>query len=343
MEIKEKFTKLRQVLQIDAKLDQIKKIEAEMQKPDFWLDEKKSLALTRELKKLQNETSQYLDLAEIVEIATDEELENLAPEIEKLEKTTLFDGKYDNHNVIINFYAGAGGVDAQDWTEMLLKMYLRFAEKKDAKTTIIEETKGAEAGIKSATIEIEMPYAYGNLKYESGVHRLVRQSPFNAKNLRQTSFALVSVMPAIELDSEMEIDQKDLRVDVYRAGGHGGQSVNTTDSAVRITHIPTNIVVTCQNERSQLQNKETALKVLRSKLAQLLVDQHKEKIDELRGDFASPEWGNQIRSYVLHPYKMVKDHRTEAESSNHEAILAGDLDQFIDAEISKLKSGDKIV
>ncbi len=336
MNLKTRLEELRQILKIDYKLARIKEIEDEMRQPDFWLDEKKSAEVSKELKNLQNETKPFTDIIEIADISDESELEMLRPEIDKLETLALFSGKYDNHNAIINFYAGAGGVDAQDWTDMLLRMYLRWTEKEGGKSKIIDQSEGGEAGIKSATIEIDLPFAYGKLCGESGVHRLVRQSPFNAKGLRQTSFALVEVLPAIEAESELKIDPADIRLDVFRAGGHGGQSVNTTDSAVRITHLATGIVVTCQNERSQLQNKETAMKVLRSRLVQLLETQHKEKIDELRGDFTSPEWGNQIRSYVLHPYKMVKDHRTEHESKNPDAVLGGEIDGFIEAELHKL-------
>ncbi len=336
MNLKSRLEELRQILKIDDKLTRIKEIEEEMRQPDFWLDEKKSAEISRELKNLQSETKPFTDIAEIADISDETELELLRPEIDKLETLALFDGKYDSHNAIINFYAGAGGVDAQDWTDMLLRMYLRWTEKEDGKSQIIDQSEGGEAGIKSATVEIDLPYAYGKLRGESGVHRLVRQSPFNAKGLRQTSFALVEVLPAIEAETELKIDPADIRLDVFRAGGHGGQSVNTTDSAVRITHLATGIVVTCQNERSQLQNKELAMKVLRSRLAQLLVTQHKEKIDELRGDFTSPEWGNQIRSYVLHPYKLVKDHRTDCESKNPDAVLSGEIDGFIDAELRKM-------
>jgi len=336
MNLKKRLEELRQILKIDPKLTRIKEIEDEMRQPDFWLDEKRSTEISKELKNLQDETKQFTDIADIADISNEAELEVLRADIDKLETLALFSQKYDKHNAILNFYAGAGGVDAQDWTQMLLRMYLRWAEKEDGKTTIIDQSIGTEAGIKSATVEVDLPYAYGKLRGESGVHRLVRQSPFNAKGLRQTSFALVEVLPAIEAESELKIDPAEIRLDVFRAGGHGGQSVNTTDSAVRITYIPTGIVVTCQNERSQLQNKETAMKVLRSRLAQLLSAQHKERIDELRGDYSSPEWGNQIRSYVLHPYKMVKDHRTDFESPNPEAILNGELDGFIEAELKKM-------
>ena len=333
MEAKQRLEELKQVLKIDEKKSRAKEIEKEMNSPEFWLDEKEAQAKSRELKVLKEENKKFLDVYEIAEIATESEEDFLKKEVDKLEIYALFKGKYDIKNAILTFYAGAGGVDAQDWTEMLLKMYLRWAETNNATAIILNESRGGEAGIKSATVEISGPYVFGKLRGENGVHRLVRQSPFNAKNLRQTSFALVEVMPEIETDTEINIDPKDLRVDTFHSSGSGGQSVNTTNSAIRITHIPTNIVVTCQNERSQLQNKETAMKILRSRLAQLMLEQHKEKIEEIRGDFSSPEWGNQIRSYVLHPYKLVKDHRTSFESKDPDKVLLGDLNGFIEAEL----------
>jgi peptide chain release factor 2 len=337
MNLKQKLTELKSILKIDEKQAKIVRIEDEMSEPDFWLDEALANAKSRELKKLKSEIAEFVDIYELAEIANEDELEAMKSQIEKLEIYALLSGKYDNYNAIINFYAGAGGDDAQDWTEMLLRMYLKWAESNNYSTKILDQSAGSIAGIKSATIEISGSYAYGKLKGECGVHRLVRQSPFNAKDLRQTSFALVQVLPEVETDKEVIIAQKDLRIDVYRSGGCGGQSVNTTDSAVRITHIPTNIVVTCQNERSQLQNKETAMKVLRSKLALLMIEQHKERVEELKGDFSSPEWGNQIRSYVLHPYKMVKDHRTNFESKNPDDVLLGEIDGFIEAELRQAK------
>lgn len=335
MGIRERLEELRATLKIEEKKSRIKAIEEEMNSPEFWLEEKNSQLKAKELKNLQDEMKKFDDLYEMAQIATDEEMETLKDEVDKLEIYAYFSGKYDNHNAILNFYAGAGGDDAQDWTEMLLRMYLRWAELNDAAAVILDESKGGVAGIKSATVEITGDYIYGKLKKEFGVHRLVRQSPFNAKALRQTSFALVEILPDIETDTEVNIDPKDLRIDVFRSGGHGGQSVNTTDSAVRIKHLPTGITVTCQNERSQLQNKEVAMRVLRSKLAALLLDQQKEKVQDLKGDFSSPEWGNQIRSYVLHPYKLVKDHRTEFESTNPDDVLGGNINGFIEAELKR--------
>ncbi len=333
MDLKFRLEELRGRLKIDRKKARIAAIEGEMNSPDFWLDEAIAQARSKELKNLKDEVRKFSDIYDIAQIASEEELETLRGEILQLETLTYFSGRYDDHNAILNFYAGAGGADAQDWAEMLLFMYIRWAEQNEAAAVVLDKSRGSEAGIKGAILEITGSYIFGKLKGESGVHRLVRQSSFNAKNLRQTSFALVEVMPEIESSGEIEIDSKDLRIDVFRASGHGGQSVNTTDSAVRITHTPTGIVATSQNERSQLQNKETAMKVLRSRLAKLMIEQHKEKINEIRGDFSAPEWGNQIRSYVLHPYKMVKDHRTNYESKQPDEVLLGNLNSFIDAEI----------
>jgi len=333
MDIGAKIEELKAVLKIEEKEKKIAEIEEEMQVADFWTDQENANAKTRELKDLKSEVQKIKDIEEMASIAGESDKTMIEEELKKLEVYTYFTGKYDDHSAIINFYAGAGGDDAQDWTEMLLRMYIKWAENNDCEAKILSESRGGIAGIKSATLEIEGLYAYGKLKKESGVHRLVRQSPFNAKDLRQTSFSLVEVMPKIEKDNELSIADSDLRIDVYRAGGHGGQSVNTTDSAVRITHIPTGITAQSQNERSQLQNKANAMSVLKARLAKLMEDQHKEKIEEIRGASVEPEWGSQIRSYVLHPYKQVKDHRTGYESKNPDAILAGDLGGFIEAEI----------
>jgi len=333
MDIKAKIDELKEVLKISKKEHMVAEIEEDMQAANFWSNRENAETKTAELKNLKSEIGKIKDIEEMAEIAGENEIKIIEDELEKLEVYTYFSGRYDNHNAIINFYAGAGGDDAQDWTEMLLRMYLKWAQNNNLNAKILSESHGGVAGIKSATLEIDGLYSYGKLKKESGVHRLVRQSPFNAKDLRQTSFSLVEVMPKIEKESELIIPESDIRIDVYRAGGHGGQSVNTTDSAVRITHLPTGIVAQSQNERSQLQNKQNAMNVMRARLAKLLEDQQKEKIEEIRGVSIEPEWGSQIRSYILHPYKLVKDHRTNFESKNPDAVLAGDIDGFIETEI----------
>jgi peptide chain release factor 2 len=258
------------------------------------------------------------------------QLETAQTQFSALKEELKFSGPYDDYDAILSIHAGAGGTDAQDWTQMLLRMYVRYAEKAGWQVTTVDESAGEEAGIKSVTLEISGSFAYGKLKGEHGVHRLVRLSPFNAES-RETSFAKVEVMPKVSTPDVVQIDEKDLKIDVYRSGGHGGQSVNTTDSAVRITHLPTGIVVAIQNERSQLQNKETAMTILRSRLAQLQLEQHAERVSELKGPNEQAAWGNQIRSYVLHPYKQVKDLRTRHESSDPDAVLSGDLEPFVTA------------
>lgn len=297
-----------------------------------------------DLGRIETEINELLEMAEILTEESSEAKEigekmiGLEKEIEKLEFKILLGGEYDRNPAIMAIHSGAGGVDAQDWTEMLLRMYLRWAEKNGFKTKIIDEARGQEAGIKSVTLEISGPYAYGYLKSEAGVHRLVRLSPFNSDNLRQTSFALAEVLPIIDEIKEVAIDPQDLRVDVYRSSGAGGQSVNTTDSAVRITHVPTGIVATCQNERSQLQNKEQAMKILRAKLHQKYLTKQEAEKQKLRGEHTSAEWGSQIRSYVIHPYKMVKDHRTKHETADAEGVLDGNLTGFMEAYLKNIKS-----
>jgi len=257
------------------------------------------------------------------------EIESIEKVFEEMEFLLLFKDKYDSENAIVSISAGSGGVDAQDWAEMLLTMYLKFAELRGYKATVLHNTAGDEAGIKSASIEINGNYAYGNLKSEHGVHRLVRISPYDADKARHTSFALIEVVPEIKTE-DYKLNENELRIDVFRSGGHGGQSVNTTDSAVRLTHIPTGITATCQNERSQMQNKELALKVLISKLAVLEEKKHNDELSKIKGENVSAEWGNQIRSYVLQPYTLVKDHRTNVETADVQAVLSGKIDIFIE-------------
>jgi len=314
----------------------------------FWDDNQKATKIMQQIAELDEKITSWrslltdandlLELAKLNDKSLEEEIKSQYQKIEKkyqaFHTELAFSGPYDNHNVVLSIYAGAGGTDAQDWASMLLRMYLRWAESNHYKTKIIDESAGEEAGLKSVSLEISGKLTYGKLKGEHGVHRLVRLSPFNANNLRQTSFAKVEILPEIDEPSDVPIDEKDLRIDVFRAGGHGGQSVNTTDSAVRITHLPTGITVSIQNERSQIQNKETAMTILRSKLAQLKIEQHAEKISELKGPNQANEWGNQIRSYVLHPYKQVKDLRTKYESSDPDKILDGDLSGFIESYTS---------
>ena len=288
--------------------------------------------------------SKSFQIEELIEMAEEEDDESMAPEIQSMfdklredlaamRVKTLLTGKYDGCGAIVSIHAGTGGVDAMDWASMLLRMYTRWCEKKGYIVKMIDLQDDTEAGIKSATLIVEGENAYGYLKNEKGVHRLVRISPFNAAGKRQTSFAQLEVVPEIEEDLSVEIDPEDLRIDTYRSSGAGGQHVNKTDSAIRITHLPTNIVVTCQNERSQHQNKEMAMKILMSKLAELKEQEHKENLRELKGDYSMNTWGSQIRSYVFQPYTMVKDHRTGAETANVGAVMDGDLDYFINEKL----------
>jgi peptide chain release factor 2 len=333
-------------LDLEAKEAQIGTLEQQMAAPDFWQDpnaaqavSKTHAALKRRLEPWRRLRQNISDSLELINLHDESLCEDLTAQLAELQvqfgglKDQLkLSGPYDDHDAILSIHAGAGGTDAQDWAQMLLRMYVRWAEKHDLMLTTIEESPGDEAGLKSVTIELSGgDFIYGKLKGEHGVHRLVRLSPFNADNLRQTSFAKVEVMPKIDTPEDVAVDEKDLRVDVYRSGGKGGQGVNTTDSAVRITHLPTGIVVAIQNERSQQQNKETAMTILRSRLAQLQLEQHAEKISELKGPNEQAAWGNQIRSYVLHPYKQVKDLRTRYETSDVESVLDGNLDALINA------------
>lgn len=342
--LKQEFEKVYAKLRIDEKLGQVEALEKEVAEPEIWNNVENATAKNQELARLKEETDPWVllktqleDMAELISMS-DESLKDemngqiaaMETELANLKKALRFTGKYDDKDAILRITSGAGGTEAMDFAEMLERMYLRFFEKNGLKAVLIEKTPGEEAGIKTAVYEVSGTHTYGRLKSEHGVHRLVRLSPFNANNLRQTSFALVEVLPVIKADTEVVIDDKDLRIDVYHSGGHGGQSVNTTNSAVRITHLPTNTVVAIQNERSQLQNKEKAMEILRGKLAQMQLEQHAATIGELRaGESAS--WGQQIRNYVLQPYKLVKDTRTGYEETDPDAVLDGKIDGFIDA------------
>tara|TARA_B100000073_G_scaffold275139_1_gene235111 strand:+ start:5115 stop:6041 length:927 start_codon:yes stop_codon:yes gene_type:complete len=294
-----------------------------------------------QLKEIDNVILTLESISEIIEIAILEKDNSLEPEIlesinklslslDQLELKTLFDGEFDSRNVILSIHAGAGGVESQDWASMLMRMYTRWAEKNDMSAKILEISRGDEAGIKSCTISIDGFNSYGMLRSEKGVHRLVRLSPYDSDNARHTSFVLVEILPEIESDIEIDIKSDDLQIESFKAGGAGGQSVQKNSTAIRITHLPTGIKVSCQNERSQSQNKEIAMKILKSRLLSLEIKKRDENEKKLKGPHVSAEWGNQIRSYVLHPYKMVKDHRSNWESSDPDNVLDGELNIFID-------------
>jgi len=333
-----------ETLDVDKLIEQKARLDEQVADPDFWQDVTKAQSIVKQQAKLERRIAPWQQLRgdanDAVELSSldddslrsdlSQQLTEMTEHFEELKESLKLSGLYDDFAVILTIHAGAGGTDAQDWAQMLFRMYVRYAEKHNFKVVTVDESPGEEAGIKSATLEIEGDFAYGKLKSEHGVHRLVRLSPFNAES-RETSFAKVEVMPKVDQPEAVELDEKDLKIDVFRSGGHGGQSVNTTDSAVRVTHIPTGIVVVIQNERSQLQNKETALTILRSRLVQLQMEQHAEKISELKGPNEQAAWGNQIRSYVLHPYKQVKDLRTRYETSDIDSVLDGNLDAVVDA------------
>ncbi len=333
-------------LKLDKLESELADFREQMARPDFWQDSQRAQQVSRREADLARRVQPWQDLqksadelAELIKLGDpkigkelNDQLSAISQQLVALKLELRFSGPYDDHDVILSVYAGAGGTDAQDWAQMLLRMYTRWAEKNKLQVKTAEQSAGEEAGIKSATIKLSGgDFLYGQLAGEHGVHRLVRLSPFNADHLRQTSFAKVEVLPAIERPEEAQIDEKDLKIDVFRASGHGGQSVNTTDSAVRINHVPTGISVAIQNERSQLQNRETALSILRSRLVQLQLEQHAKDLAEIKGPSQSAEWGNQIRNYVLHPYKQVKDLRTGYETSDPQAVLDGNLEAFITA------------
>ena len=345
------------VFDLASKEREIEQLEARSGRPDFWLDQAAAQAAMRRLNDLRDEVEPWRrlerhvgELGDLLDLALAEgdaslgaeiaqETAQAEQELDRREFQLLLGGPYDRKNALLAIHAGAGGTDSQDWAQMLLRMYLRWAERRAYETEVLDTTPGEEAGIKSVTVQVAGPYAYGYLKAERGVHRLVRLSPFDAAHRRHTSFVLVEVMPEVASAVEVTINPDDLKIDVYRSSSAGGQNVQKTSTAVRITHLPTGIVVTCQNERSQLQNKETALKILQSRLLQIELEKQEEEQARLKGQHVSAGWGNHIRSYVLHPYNMVKDHRTEYETSNTAAVLDGELDEFIAAWLKSQVSG----
>jgi len=348
IELKDRLMKAWQVVGIDSKKQQVIELQHKMSEPGFWNDQDNAKQISQRASDLEEEVTDWekikkdiYDLLEITQLDKDDQTVDLREEatkqlgifkkkFEQLEFALLFKNKYDHSSSIMAIHAGAGGTDAQDWAEMLLRMYLRFCEIQNWKTQIISLSPGSEAGVKSVLFEVKGRNSYGYLKAEKGVHRLVRISPFDAEKMRHTSFALVEALPHVSDQVEIEVKSEDLKIDTYRASGHGGQGVNTTDSAVRITHLPTKLVATCQNERSQQQNKETAMKILTSKLQQYYEAEKEEEKQRLRGEYTEAAWGNQVRSYVLHPYKMVKDHRTNFEVTDTEAVLNGNILEFIE-------------
>ena len=347
------LTTVERVLDVEGLRGRIEKLEQDASDPNLWDDQSRAQKVTSELSHAQNELrrvealrSRLNDLPVLYELAAEEEgadaegataeadaeLKQLTDDIAAMEVRTLLSGEYDEREAVVTIRSGAGGVDAADWAEMLMRMYIRWAEQHNYGVEVFDTSYAEEAGRESATFAVHAPYAYGNLSVEQGTHRLVRISPFDNQNRRQTSFADVEVLPVVETTDHIEIPEGDIRVDVYRSSGPGGQSVNTTDSAVRLTHIPTGIVVTCQNEKSQLHNKVSAMRVLQAKLLERKRLEERAEMDALKGDGGS-SWGNQMRSYVLHPYQMVKDLRTEYEVGNPAAVLDGDIDGFLEAGI----------
>ena len=352
------FQNLHKALGIDAARAEVKRLQAETEEDGFWNDVARAQKNQQLTKQLQNKirrheklTAERADLLALVEMGQESEDESLLDElvqgyaelekrVEEARLATLLSGEYDDNNAILVFHAGAGGTEAQDWTQMLYRMYMHWAEAHGFTFKMVDYLDGDEAGIKSATVVIEGENAYGYLKSEHGVHRLVRVSPFDASGRRQTSFAAIEVTPEIDDSAEVDIRPEDLRVDTYRASGAGGQHVNKTESAIRITHIPTGVVVASQQERSQVQNRELAMRMLRSKLVEIKIQQHAEKISDIKGVQMKIEWGSQIRSYVFMPYTLVKDHRTGCENGNIQAVMDGELDGFINAYLTANANGE---
>ena len=341
------------IFDLASKKKEIEELQKQTERLDFWNDHTKAETILsnlnvlkdeiKEIDFLEEEIKSIKEMIELLEMEDDSSLQqevennlqNLEKRIEQLNLIVLLSGPYDKNNCILDIHPGAGGTESCDWANMLYRMYLRWCEKKNYKVTVLDYQEGDEAGIKSVSILVKGLNAYGYLKNEKGVHRLVRLSPFDSNNRRHTSFASIEVTPEINEDIKIEIEEKDLKIDVYRSTGAGGQGVNTTDSAVRITHLPTKIVVTCQNERSQIQNKEQALKVLKNKLLLKKIEEQEKELNDIKGEQSNIEFGSQIRSYVMHPYSMVKDHRTNIETSNINKVLDGDLDLFIEGNLKK--------
>ncbi|MDD4189081.1 MAG: peptide chain release factor 2 [Eubacteriales bacterium] len=358
-ELKEKVDEMRWSLDMPRVSNELEELEQKAAEPEFWNDADNSQKVMQKMKSLQRKLDGFHkieqeleDVKTLIQLGNEEEdksvvnevrelAEHIGEQLSELKLATLLSGKYDKNNAIITLHAGAGGTEAQDWVEMLLRMYTRWSEQKGFAVETLDLLAGDEAGIKSVTLRIEGENAYGYLKSEKGVHRLVRISPFDSNARRHTSFASMEVMPELDDTIEVNIDQDDLRVDVYRSSGAGGQHVNKTSSAIRITHLPTNIVVTCQNERSQYQNKEMAMKILKSKLLLLKEEEQKDKIDDLKGVQMDIAWGSQIRSYVFCPYTLVKDHRTDYEEGNVSAVMDGRLDGFMSAYLAWLNNSIK--
>lgn len=343
------YSTYRSIFDLANKKEELALLEVEVQKPDLWDNREKAQRimirqsdLRTEIEAFESLKKRVEDTLDLISIADDSmqaeltnEIEKIEHKVDQLELATLLSGKYDRGNALLAIHAGAGGTDSQDWAAMLERMYLRWADRHNYRSDILDRTEGEEAGIKSVTIGISGPLAYGYLRPEKGVHRLVRLSPFDAAHRRHTSFALVEVLPELgELD-EIHIPADDIKLDVYKSSGAGGQNVQKNATAVRLTHIPTGLVVTCQNERSLVQNKENALRVLKARLLAMKQEEQDEKLSELRGEYTKAEWGSQIRSYVLHPYQMVKDHRTDVEIGNTQAVLDGEIDPFIEAFLRK--------